>query len=385
MRSRIFAAVVLHLCLGLGVESELHAQEQTGAPSLEIPLDYYGEIGCSHCDTFVEKVLPPYEERYDIVFSVTVHDILSAEGYAECEERLKSMGRPFSVFPVLFIGNNAYQGNSAIEENLPEEIRYIVEKGSFRPPVLQELDGSASSVSMKNGIRLLPVFLAGLADGVNPCAFTTMLFLISLLVLFGRSRRDVFFVGMLFGATIFFTYLLLGFGVLTLFRQAMDVTLLRRVMRILISAAALFFAVLSLRDARRLRLGRGREASLSLSEKTRRRIHSVMRRNLKGGGLIVSTIAAAFLVSLLELACTGQLYLPTIVYLLQTGAPEAEEIFALILYNVAFILPLCVLFAAVLLGLDSNRINRIFKKNAAASKVFTAAVFFILAIVVWIA
>ena len=62
-----------------------------GALERDIPLTYYGEIGCAHCDTFVEEELPELTERYGVTFSVKTRDILSSEGYAECRERLAAM------------------------------------------------------------------------------------------------------------------------------------------------------------------------------------------------------------------------------------------------------------------------------------------------------
>ncbi|MFW5693898.1 MAG: cytochrome c biogenesis CcdA family protein [Alkalispirochaeta sp.] len=361
--------------------------ETADAPR-EIPLTYYGEIGCAHCDTFVENDLPRLTERYGVTFSVEVRDILSTDGYAECRDRLGEMDRDFRVFPVLFVGNNAYQGNSAIDAGLEAEIEHLLETGSFRDQVPPSLDGSQEgdsiAQSMRDSIRVLPVFLAGLADGINPCAFATMLFLVSLMAMFGNSRRELLLVGLLYAATIFATYYALGLGLLTLLRQAMNVSVLRLILRLAVSASALIFGALALRDAILIRQGRSKDATLQLGTQTKRRIHAVMRSGFGSSGLIVGTIGAAFLVSLLELACTGQLYLPTIAYLVQTGSTEAGELLALGVYNLAFILPLLILFAAVFLGVGSARANRWFRDHAPTAKALTAVALLVLAAAVWL-
>lgn len=377
----------LRRCLSILLFLVLALSGVAGATAQEISLTYYGEIGCAHCDTFVEQDLPKLTEEYGVTFSVEVRDILSAEGYAECRERLAEMGREFRVFPVLFVGNNAYQGNSAIEDGLPAEIEYYLENGSFRPQVPPTMDGSLASggapPALGDSLRFFPIFLAGLADGINPCAFATMLFLVSLLALFGRNRRELLVVGLLYAATIFLTYFALGLGLLTLLREAMDVSLLRLILRLVVSVSALLFAVLSLRDAVLIRQGRSGEATLQLGADTKRRIHAVMRRGLGRGGIVLGTVVAAFLVSLLELACTGQLYLPTIAYLVQTGTTEAGELAALALYNGAFILPLLILFFAIFAGVESKSANHWFRTHAAGAKALTALALLVLAAAVW--
>ncbi len=355
---------------------------------IEIPLTYFGEIGCAHCDTFVEKDLPELTADYGVTFKVELRDILTAEGYEACRERLAEMGREFRVFPVLFVGNNAYQGNSAIESGLDAEIRHVRETGEFRPQVPSGLDGSRSSdrfrTLLSDSLPLIPIFLAGMADGINPCAFTTMLFLISLLTMFGRGKAEILSIGLIYAATIFATYFTLGLGLLTVLRNAMDVSILRIVLRIAVSSSALVFAVFSARDAVLMKKGRSGEAVLQLGARTKRKIHGVMRSGAGRGGIVLGTMGAAFLVSLLELACTGQLYFPTIAYLVQTGSTEGKELLALGLYNVAFILPLLMLFGAVFVGVRSPVANRWFREHAGAAKMLTAAALLLLAGAVWV-
>jgi cytochrome c biogenesis protein CcdA len=54
--------------------------------------------------------------------------------------------------------------------------------------------------------------VAGLTDGINPCAIATMIFLISFLATRKKSRREVLIIGLAYTATVFFTYLAMGLG-----------------------------------------------------------------------------------------------------------------------------------------------------------------------------
>lgn len=353
-----------------------------------VQIDYYGEIGCSHCDAFVAKAVPRLETKFDVSLAVEAFDILNASAYAECADRLARLGRPFRTFPVLFIGNNVYQGR-AVDPGIEAELDYFTRHGEFRPVVPALMDGSREqsprgAPGLTETLRVIPVLLAGLADGINPCAFATMIFLVSLLAMVGRSRTQILMVGLIYAATIFVTYLALGFGLLTALRETMVVTWLKAALRVVTSAAAAGFAAMSVRDAILIRAGRRSEALLQLSTKTKQRIHGVMRRGVRTGGLAVGTAGLAFVVSLLELACTGQLYLPTIAYLVQTDSTRPLEVMSLVAYNLAFIVPLVAVFLLIFFGASSRRIGRWFSRHAAGAKVFMAAAFALLAAAVWL-
>lgn len=352
---------------------------------------YYGEIGCSHCDTFVESTIPKVETTYGITVEVTTYDILQAEFYAQCRDALAELDRSFRVFPVLFIGNNAYQGNHAIDRGLDAELAHLQEYGQWRPQVPPAMDGSQTSEGgpavgfggAEGVLPLVPVVLAGLADGVNPCAFATVIFLLSLLALVGRSPKQTLFTGLVFAVTIFVTYFAIGFGLLTVLREVMNSSGLGVWLRIVVSAGTAVLAILSLRDALLISRGHRSQVVLGLSSTARKRINSVIRNRVRGGGLVVATVSLAFIVSLLELACTGQLYLPTIAYLVQTGSPRLTEVAALALYNLAFIVPLLTVVLVAVYGVNSRRIAAWFSRRVVTAKVLMGLVFVVLGVAMW--
>lgn len=353
-----------------------------------LSLDYYGEIGCSHCDTFLSRTLPAIADERGLRFEVEARDILEPESYDECRRRLEAHGRSFRTFPVLFVGNNAYQGKGAIAEGLEREISYRLEEGKPRPEVPPTMDGSRERggphPSVVDKMALFPILLAGAADGINPCAFATLLFLLSLLSLLGKSSREILLIGLLFTGTVFCTYLALGFGMLNLLRAAASFEVLRLLFRVFFSFGALVFGVLAVRDALYIKEGRTSEVVLQLSAANKRRIHTVLRERFRRSGLFLGTVVAAFLVSLMELACTGQLYLPTLAYLLQTGATLPAEVGALLLYNLAFVTPLLLLFLLVYSGVSSKRISRWFEARGATTRAVSAIAFLVLAASIWL-
>lgn len=363
----------------------------------EAKLEYYGEIGCAHCDLFEEKILPAAEKTAGIEVVAEYFDILSKEGFERCENRLGEMGYSFSIFPVLVIGNNVYQGNSAIETGLLPELEQFTLHGTYLPRLeTGSPNSSALSESPDTPIAgnsperaVLPVLLAGLIDGVNPCAFATMLFFLSWIFLKGGTRRRILLAGLGFIAGIFLAYLAIGFGLLSVLRVAGKLVLLRQIMKYFFILMSLVFALLSLYDAAMFRRkGSAAPILLQLPPTLKKHIHGVVRRSsFTGEGfefmLVPALALTGALVAMLELACTGQIYFPTIVYMVQSSQGHGPLLW-LLFYNFAFILPLGVLFAAVLMGVAQQQIREWFSRNLAVGKIATALLFALLAVVIWV-
>ncbi|MBL7006249.1 MAG: hypothetical protein ISR78_04105 [Spirochaetia bacterium] len=350
-----------------------------------VSIEYYGDIGCSHCDVFDTKILPAAEEASGITAEVAYINVLSKSGFEQCEKRLEEMGYSYTFSPVMIIGNNVYQGNSAVEQGVLDELLYTAENGEYLPKreMAPQNDGQEGLT-----LAVLPVFLAGLVDGVNPCAFATMLFFISWIALQGGTKRRMILAGSGFIAGVFAAYFIIGLGLFTVFQAAGNLTVLRQVMRYLFSAAALTLALLSVRDVYLIKkTGNAGSMLLQLPSGIKKRIHAAIRRTQKKEStsrlLFPALFVTGILVALLELACTGQIYFPTIAYMVQSGY-DAGAFFWLILYNAAFISPLILLFGLALAGVSQKNITNWFSRNIIAGKIATAVLFLLLTIIIWI-
>jgi hypothetical protein len=83
-------------------------------------------------------------------------------------------------------------------------------------------------------------------------------------------------------------------------------------------------------------------------------------------------------ISVLELACTGQVYAPTILFMLKTGRNTAGALSYLVFYNLAFVTPLIIIFILATLGLRSDGLTHFMHRHAALVKFCTAGLFFVL-------
>jgi len=348
-----------------------------------IAAEYYGELGCAHCDTFAAEDLPAAEKASGVDVELVLVDILSAEGYRRCEERLVGLGYQFRVFPVLVIGESVYQGNSAIEANLLPELEYYAGNGVFRPRLDGETAAGARSPPASMRWAVLPVFMAGLVDGVNPCAFTTLLFFMSYLALRGGSKKRIAIAGLAFAAGVFLSYLLIGFGLFNALRLGGGLRSLRLALRIVVSVITAVFCALTVRDVLRLHRGGKADPTLRLPEKLRLRINAAIRSGLGSRAFIAGVFGTGILVSVLELACTGQVYFPAISFMVQTDA-SVLGIGSLLLYNLAFIAPLLAVLALALAGIRQEAVRIYFQRHLAAAKIAQASIFALLAVLVWL-
>jgi len=136
------------------------------------------------------------------------------------------------------------------------------------------------------------------------------------------------------------------------------------------------FGMLSIYDYFKARSGKTADMALQLPKFLKRRIHATIREKAKMESIIAGTLVAGFMVSIFELACTGQVYLPTIAFMVGMEGYKARAVLYLLLYNICFIIPLLVVFGVVYFGVSSHSIARIMEAKVGMVKLVLAGVFF---------
>lgn len=342
---------------------------------------YFGEIGCDHCDVFLYSQKASLEARHRVTLRLTPYDILQTVDYALCVRMLEPFAQEFRTFPVLFIGNNVYQGNAAIDANIDDEIVYYLDHANYRPRVMEH--PAVSAVAAGFTARLAPVFLAGLLDGINPCAFSALLFFLSYMTIRRRSRAMALASGTTFITSVFAVYFMLGMGLLSGLRAIMGFRYAGLIINIVISVLAVVMGLVSVRDALRAKAGNPGDAMLKMPEVLSRSTRLLIRTTSTWTAALTSSAIAGAGVSLLELACTGQIYLPTLAYINRTNRTGAS-ILLLLVYNTAFVLPLLLLFAVFFLGTSHERIRSWYRGRIFLVRLLTACFFFAMAALIWL-
>jgi len=345
---------------------------ETGAP---IYAAYFYQTGCDSCSR-VEADLAYLRTKYPtlIVEKYNVYDDAALGIWlAERADR----GDDFYT-PAIFIGTEAYIGETEITPDAIEAaLQCYSTEGS--PRVWEAFDEDQATSNVQDQFRnmsWLTVVLAGLVDGLNPCAFATLIFFISYLTLSGRQGKEVIFVGIAFTLGVFLAYLVIGLGfykVLDLLGNLLNV--IAKWVYVFTALLCLTLAIFSFRDVGKAKNGNLEDMQLKLPKGLRKRINAIIRKGRSANRYAVGAFVSGMLISLLELACTGQVYLPTIIFVSSVPELRLQAIFYLVIYNLLFILPLVVVFILAYFGTTSKDLTRFLQKHAPAVKIGLGIVF----------
>ena len=348
--------------------------------SLEVV--YFQKPGCAECAK-ARQLLDSLRGDFALL-RVIEYNILSPDGtvlnQALCN-RLNVPATRQTVAPAIFTQTGFVIGpeiTPAAVTKLLGETMTVDQNDSWREFQAAEAAEAEREVDRRYEAITLPVVLiAGLLDGINPCAFATIIFFLSYLQIARRTPREMLLTGAAFISAVFLAYFSAGL----VFHQFLDVLHDRignfqKWLNPAFAALALVAAILSLRDALRARAGRMDEMTLQLPGMLKDRIRGVIRTGARARRFVIAAFLSGIVISFLELACTGQVYAP-IVYQIHQGRLDA--ILWLALYNLAFILPLIVIFLLAYGGLRSETLIAFQKKHTFTVKIALAALFLLLA------
>lgn len=230
------------------------------------------------------------------------------------------------------------------------------------------------------------VMVAGLLDGINPCAFSTIVFFLSFLALAGFNLRQMALVCLSFVSAVFLTYLGLGLGVFAGLERLQVFSAFSKYFDTAVGWLAIILGLVSLYDYACFKRGSdNKEMILRLPVFIKNTIHKSMRA-IKDSGrtgmtrLLFVSFIIGVAVSLLESVCTGQVYLPTITFILKMKVMWWRAFLLLALYNAMFILPLIAVSVSVLCGVNSEWWAAVVRGNLGRVKLATALFFFCLGI-----
>jgi cytochrome c biogenesis protein CcdA/glutaredoxin len=346
-----------------------------------IHLAYFYQPGCRECDR-VQLDLNYLQHRYP---QLVVHafDVKAEAALAEwLGQRAGLPEEKRLIAPVVFVGDKALVGEELHARSLEALIARHAASGAG--PVWEgwgasQSEAAGSIVERFRSFGLLTVLAAGLVDGLNPCAFATIVFFISYLAFMGRQGQEVLAVGAAFALGVFLTYLGVGIGLLKFLASLPFLDAVSRWVYGLTAALCLFLAAGSLHDWQQARRGKPEEMRLKLPTGLRRWINRVIREGAGVRAFVPVALVTGAAISVIELACTGQVYLPTILFVLGVPGLRVRAGLYLLLYNLMFVLPLVVVFLLAYFGTTSQQLGQFINRRAATIKLATAGLFLLLA------
>ena len=330
-------------------------------------LYFFGSSTCGECAEIKTTLLKPFAVKYPDKLDLRLLDIESESGFQRLVAMEEEYGVKKSSPQELYFPDTVLLGYETIMEHGKAMIEWYLEHPEKWKEEQVSVDKGKFVETVKDRFKkftFIEIVLAGLVDGVNPCAIATMIFLISFLAVQKRKRGEVLAIGLTFTAAVFITYLLLGLGAFKALSMLQSYHWIATGLRWFAVAFAGVFGLICFRDAIvYTRTGKAKDVVLQLPTALKIRIHKTISGNLSQRGLVVGTAVTGFLVTLLEAVCTGQVYLPTIVLMTQAEGLKLTGWLYLLFYNFLFVLPLLIIMILAYYGLRWDELSRTSQKH----------------------
>jgi thiol-disulfide isomerase/thioredoxin len=380
---------------------EIPSMAKPSPKSFTVDLAYFYQKGCTKCDR-ANALLKYMVTKYPQL-NIKEIDLNTPDGKRLNETLSNRLNLPMEkrlIAPSIFIGNDYLSSGEITESKLEASIqkyesatpsparRTSSPAGGLSPTPEETKKAEESIIQRFKSFGVLAILLAGLIEGMNPCALATLVFFISYLTMVGRKRKEIFWVGLGFSGIGFVTHLFLGLGILSFIRHLSFLPLFSQIVYFITFVFALLLGILSLYDYIQLKKGRPSKMKLQVPDFLKKRIHQIIRVRsddweANQGSLSIRFLFAAvvigFIVTLLQSTCTSQVYLPTILFVTNIPSLRGSAVLYVILYNFVYILPLLVIFGIVYWGVTSEQLSFFLQKRASTIKLLTSAFFFALA------
>ncbi len=207
----------------------------------------------------------------------------------------------------------------------------------------------------------LPLLIgAAFIDSINPCAFGVLIFLLAYLSETAKTRGHMLFNGFSYIFAVFVTYLAAGLVLLPIIQTLRSFSVWGY---LLLASIVILAGLLEVKDF----FWYGKWFSLSIMPRESERIKLYVKK------ISDKPTTAMFLgvfVALVELPCTGAVYLAVLALMSGTGV-SANNLLFLILYNVIFVLPLAIILLFVYKGMATNRFEQWRQKYKGWMRLFT--------------
>lgn len=392
----ILAIIILMIPISFGeelcnIEEEdcnaalLNATEGADQPAIShnpdaICIMYFYGTECPKCaqtTPYIESLEAKYGDKIAVTKYEIYHNVKNYQIYNNlCAVQNVEMGQ--RKIPLVAIGNEYYIGVSKIKDNLELKINEMLKSGERICPLGGEMschyikgheseDTDHFILNFKDGITIPLVIGAGLIDGINPCAFAVLIFLLAFLMEVSSNKRRMVKAGIAYVVSVYITYFVAGLGLLTF----IQVTGASSVIVKIAAAIAIITGLINIKDY----FWYGKGISLKIPESKKGIIEGLVKK---------ANLPAAFilgaLVSMFELPCTGGVYL-AIVAMLSSTVTKAKAIYYLLAYNIMFVLPLIIIIIAVTKGMKAEHIENWRKSQRNVMKLVLGLLLLLLGIV----
>lgn len=198
-----------------------------------------------------------------------------------------------------------------------------------------------------------PIIIGAAAiDSINPCAFGVLIFMLTYMAKVVGDLKKMLINGLIYIFAVFVTYIAAG---LVLLKVIQSMTKFSVTSYYVISVLIILAGLIEIKDY--FWYGKGFSLAIMPSEKERIRgyINKIAGTKLTAFGLGV-------FVALVELPCTGAVYLAVLTIMAKSGL-ALSNITMLLIYNIIFVLPLIFILIGVYRGMATMNFKLWLEKN----------------------
>ena len=267
---------------------------------------------------------------------------------------------PTNVMVRFVVSNPNPERVIAVEGVRPDTYRLYKDKVTYECKTSQEISGCISSHNVfgLSGIWAL-VLVAGFLDGLNPCAFSVLFYLVSVIALY-RSRKEILAIGIVYVLSTYLVYLTIGLGL----AQVIKLSGFFEIAAKTFGAIAIGLGILNIVGAVSQRLSK-------FSPRMSQRLFIPIATQFSSSWIQKSTIGAALLfggaIAAIEFPCTGGVYL-AVIGILSTQKISSTLLLYLLGYNLMFIMPLVILLVLLCGIVSVPSLKRVLEGKQASTR-----------------
>jgi cytochrome c biogenesis protein CcdA len=214
----------------------------------------------------------------------------------------------------------------------------------------------------------LPLIVgAALIDSINPCAFGVLIFLLAYLAKTVKSPHKMLLNGTIYIAAVFITYLVAGLLLLEALRALGKAS---AIAYIIIGVLVILAGLIEIKDF--FWYGKGFSLAIFPSEAAR-----IKKYAKHIGCKWYTAFLLGVFVALVELPCTGAVYLAVLTLMTQAGVTAGHVTF-LIVYNIIFVLPLWLILWCVYKGVHLKHFDEFRQKHKGLMRLATGILLLVL-------
>ena len=315
---------------------------------------FYGKT-CPHCEREIEY-LESIQSKYN--FDIKKYEVYYDRNNQQLMKTFeKAYDANFTGVPVVIIGKDYFLGED-IEKTDELLNKYSQENGGYVDAYQYVLDQERSgNIKQENNNQTVKIFnkeiklesvgpivfgvLLGLTDGINPCMFGVLVFLLTYLVSIGSKKR-VLKSGLIFAVTVFVFYFIIMYLMHKLIFSTTALLPYISTIKIVIGLIALVMGIIEIKDF----FFYGKGISLKIPKVFKPILEKITKR-----GTYFSAFLLAVLSSLVELPCTIGIPLAYV-----GAVSDKMNIFiALLIYNIFFIIPVLIIVFSIYLSFKIQR------------------------------